>query len=118
MKRIRDKALEKLSALTEVPLSELHKLHALGVFDSGAVFARLMAADFKRIRKCKRYTVRQIVTAIANEYQVAPSTVHNAIYEKKKREFICTKCGKVVKKVELNRNSGVCDDCVAKEIEV
>lgn len=118
MKRIRDKELEKLSALSGVPLSEIHKLHALGVFDSGAVFARLMAADYKRIKKCRRYTVCQIVAAIAKEYQVSEGTVRNAIYEKKKREFICIKCGKVVKKTELNRNGGICDECVVKGIEV
>lgn len=117
MKRLQEKDLEKLSKISGVPISDLQKLHALRVFHESNVIDRLIKHDFRRIRRNSKYTVTQVIGALALSYQVSEDKVRNAIYEKKQREFICTKCGKVVKKTELVRNNGICDSCVIDNIK-
>lgn len=118
MKKLQDKDFEKFSALTGVSMVEIQKLHAFGAFDESLIIDHLIRYDFKRLRKGGRYTVKQICAAIAEEYQVSLSKVHNAIYDKRRREAVCSKCGRVVKRAELNRNQGVCDICVIDSIEL
>ena len=39
-------------------------------------------------------------------------------YEKKKKEFFCPQCGRLVKKAELRRNDGLCDQCTINSIQL
>lgn len=118
MKQLQDKELEKLSTISGVPVADLQNLHALGVLNPRTVIACLIKYDYKRIRSCGRYSVRQITAAIMQEYQVSKNTVQNAIYEKKKKEFFCSQCGRLVKKAELRRNNGLCDQCTINSIQL
>lgn len=42
MIKLRDKELEKLSSITDIPLEYISKLHAMGIFNESAVIGRLM----------------------------------------------------------------------------
>lgn len=118
MKKITVRDLEKFASLTDIPLIHLHKLHELDVLDEPQILFRLMKADYKRIKAgCGHFSVRQMTSAIANEYQVSEATVRTAIHERKKVEYRCPKCGGHALRKELKRNHGVCDHCTILKIQ-
>lgn len=118
MKRIQEKDLSKLSTITGIPLESLSKLHAMGLFDESKIIDILIKDDYKRIRTGGKYSVRVITSALMHEYQVSKGKVQSAIYHKRKREFICSQCGKTIKKAEFQRNEGLCDACVINNIKL
>ena len=71
-----------------------------------------------KIKNTKKYTVKQILQAIMDEYQVSKTKVQAAVYGKRKRTYSCQQCGKRITKSESTRNSGICDACVSKSIEL
>ena len=51
------------------------------------------------------------------EYQVS-KTQSKMPYMKKEKEFFCPQCGRLVKKAELRRNDGLCDQCTINSIQL
>lgn len=118
MKKLQGKDLEKLSIIAETPLVHIQRLHSMGVLDDRAVFLHMMSCDFKRIKSRGYYTTKQIIAALANEYQVTEGVVKRAINSSKPKEFLCLQCGRLTDKKELKRNRGVCDQCLTNEIVI
>lgn len=118
MRHLLERDLLKLSTLSEIPVEHLQKLHDMGVLNEKRAIDHLIRHDFRHINRRRIYTVAQITAAIMAEYEVSKATVHNAIYEKKKKVWLCKECGRETRKSELARNHGVCDPCRIKAIKI
>lgn len=118
MKKIQDKELQKLSQATGVALADIQKLYAYGVIDEVKTIDKLIKVDFRRLKASGKYMIKQIVAALAEEYQVSKTRITSVSYGKKITETVCTKCGRRIGKAEYKRNNGQCDECVIKSIKV
>lgn len=118
MIKLRDKDIEKLSAITKLPSSSLALLSSMGLLDSANTTNLLILHDWKTLKKTKKYTVKQIIQALMEEYGASRSKVQSAIYLKKQKMYYCGTCGKRISKGEHLRNEGICDLCVSKTIQL
>lgn len=118
MIRLREKDIEKLSIILQLPQYTIEKMAAMNLINDSLAVDMLMVYDWKKLRSSKRYTVKQILQAIMDEYQVSKTKVQAAVYGKRKRTYSCQQCGKRILKSESVRNSGICDACVSKSIEL
>ena len=116
--RLEDAEIRKLSEITQISEFDLQKLYTEGLLNDSAVLNRLMKYDFQLIKRMGKYRPGQIIARIAMKYHVSTNRVHTAIYQKKAPLVDCEECGKLVGKAEYNRNNGLCDNCVAKSIEL
>ncbi len=66
MIRLREKDIEKLSAITGVSVYDIEKLSAVGVIDHSGAVDLLIASDWKRLKG--RYTTWQLTKAMMEEY--------------------------------------------------
>lgn len=117
MKHLREKDIAKFSSISGVPVVELVKLRAIGALDESAMIGHMVRYDFDHIQKYGKYTIKQITEAICLEYQISKTMVHNALYEKRRHEYGCRRCGSPMGKSAYARNSGLCDTCKAEEIK-
>ena len=116
--RLEDAEIRKLSEITQISEFDLQKLYTEGLLNDSAVIKRLMKYDFQFLKRMGKYRPGQIIARIAMTYHVSVNRVHTAIYQKRASLVYCEKCGKLVGKAEYNRNNGLCDNCVAKSIEL
>ncbi|MDE6156844.1 MAG: hypothetical protein K2F78_01730 [Muribaculaceae bacterium] len=117
MKRLTEKDLQKFSTISGVSMIELLKLQGLGALDEKRIIDYLIRHDYKHIQRGGKYTHNQIREAIMLEYQISKTKVDAAIYEIRKKEYVCPQCGSIVSsKTTLSRNGGVCEKCVIKSI--
>ena len=119
MIRLRENDINKLSYLTEISEHDLSKLAALDLINDTAVIDMLIRNDWKAImRKKTKYTTKQVVQALAIEYDVTPSRVENAIYYKKQLLYSCKECGRTIPKPTAIANGDLCDKCFSRQIKV
>lgn len=118
MKRLTEKHISKLAVATGVPEAEVMKLHSLELIDEPRAIDLLIKYDYKRVKARNMYTVKQIVMALKEEYDVPATRVTKAMYSTRRRTNICQCCGREVGKAELRRNNGKCDICRAKMIKL
>ena len=118
MIRLREKDIEKLSIILELPQYAVEKMAAMNLIYDALAVDLLMVYDWKKLKRSKKYTVKQILQALMDEYQVSKTKVQAAVYGKRKRTYSCQQCGKRITKSESDRNEGLCDLCVSKSIEL
>lgn len=118
MIQLTEKEFVKLSEITGVPHHDLQNLYVMGVLNETAALDHIIKYDFDTIRRKDKYRPGQIITRLADYYSVNKNKVTQAAYSKEKRRHFCQQCGKKIKAAEFTRNGGLCDDCVAKSIEV
>lgn len=118
MIRLRDKDIEKLAIILDLPKFAIEKMAAMNLVHEGIAVDTLIAYDWKRLKKNKRYRVRQIIQALANEYQVSKTKVEAAMYNKRKCIYSCQQCGKRITKAASVKNNGLCEECVVKSIVI
>lgn len=118
MNRLREKDINKLSAITQIPGQSLELLSSMKLLDVPTSTDLLILNDWKALKKTKQYTTSQIIQALISEYNVSKSKVQSAIYKKKTMVHYCDECGKRIPKSEHVRNNGKCDLCVAKSIRL
>lgn len=118
MIRLREKDIEKLAIILQLPQYTIEKMAAMNLINDSLAVDMLMIYDWKKLKNTKKYTVKQILQAIMDEYQVSKTKVQAAVYGKRKRTYSCQQCGKRITKSESTRNSGICDACVSKSIEL
>jgi hypothetical protein len=116
--KLREKDINKLSGITQIPTETLQKLEAMNLLDEMEVRNLLILTDWRALKRGKRYNTTQIVGALVNEYQVSKSKVENIIYAKRKSQYWCRQCEKRILKSEHQRNSGICDKCVIQSIKL
>lgn len=115
---LRDKDFDKLAVSLDIPRHHLEKLYTLGFIKDSRALDEIIYHDFHRLRRLGKYTPQQVVTAICSEYQVGVSKVREAIHRKPIRFYQCSGCGVRIRRCVHIRNNGLCDNCVAKTIEV
>jgi len=118
MRRLTEKHISKLAVAAGVPEADVMKLHSLGLIDEPRAIDFLIKSDFRRVKARNQYTVKQIVMALKEEYDVPASRVTQAMYSTRRHTNICQCCGREVGKAELRRNNGRCDVCRAKMIKL
>ena len=116
MIKLREKDIEKLAILLELPQYAVEKMATMQLIDEKAAVNRLIAYDWKKLKARRKFSTRHIVQALEDEYQVGKGKVLGAVYEKRKCVYSCVKCGKRITKAESLRNKGICDRCVSKSI--
>lgn len=118
MIRLRQKEIDKLSIISQIPQHDIAKLFSMGLIDEPIAIDLLVAYDWKKLKQKKIYTVKQITQALMEEYDISRSKVQYAAYGKKKHTYSCTKCGRRILKSESLRNEGVCDRCISMSIQI
>lgn len=118
MIHLREKELEKLSAITQVPIRYIQQMGSMDLIDEPVAVDMLIRHDYLSLKRRGVYKTGQIIAAISNEYKISPARVNNGIYKKKKRSFWCGRCGTRIPRTEHERNCGICDKCVIASIEV
>lgn len=118
MIQLTEKEFVKLSEITGVSHHDLQKLYVMGILNETVTLDHLIKYDFDTIRRKDKYRPGQIITRLADYYTVSKSKIMGAAYRKGHQRHFCQQCGKKVKAAEFTRNNGLCDDCVAKSIEV
>lgn len=116
--QLTDKEFQKLSKETGVSQYDIQKLYSMGIMKDAPLRDLLIRHDFRAVRQKGRYRPSQIVTRLMLFYHVPRSRVLTAIYQRHSRNYYCEECGKLIRKCEYMRNAGICDDCVAKTIEL
>lgn len=118
MIRLREKEIEKLSIILQLPQHNLEKVASMGLINEPVAIDMLVVYDWKKLKRDGKYTVKQIIQALMDEYQISRSKVQSAVYGKRKHTYSCQKCGKRITKSESVRNNGICDMCVSKSIQL
>lgn len=116
--QLTDKEFQKLSQETGVLQYDIQKLYSMGIMKDGPLMDLLIRHDFKAVRQKGKYRPSQIVTRLTMFYHVSRERVLAAIYQTRASNYFCEECGKLIRKAEYMRNAGICDDCVAKTIEL
>lgn len=80
MIRLRQKEIDKLSIITQLPQHDIEKMLAMGLVNEPIAIDLLVVYDWKRLKKEKKYTVKQITQALMNEYDISRTKVQSAAY--------------------------------------
>lgn len=118
MIQLTEKEFVKLSDITGIPHHDIQKLYVMGILNEAVTLDHLIKYDFDTIRHQDKYRPGQIITRLADYYAVSKNKVKQAAYRKEHQRHFCEQCGKKIKASEFTRNNGLCDNCVAKSIEV
>lgn len=118
MIRLRDKEIEKLSKILQLPGYAIEKMASLSLINEAIAINMLIEMEYKKLKQTRKYKVRHIFQALMDEYQVSKNKVEAAVYNKRKRTYACTQCGRRIPKSESTRNGGLCDMCVSKSIKL
>lgn len=118
MIKLREKEIEKLSIILQIPLFNVEKMASMGLIYEPNAIDLLVVHDWKKLKRDNKYTVKQIIQALMDEYQISRTKVQSAVYGKRKHTYSCNQCGKRITKSESVRNNGICDKCVSKTIEL
>lgn len=81
------------------------------------VRALLINDEYNREVKTHKYQKKQIIEALMSRHSVSRSVIEQIIYKKTPNKIhFCTQCAAAMSKYKFTRNKGVCDTCIAKEI--
>lgn len=75
MIRLREKDIEKLSIILQLPQYTIEKMAAMNLINDSLAVDMLMVYDWKKLKNTKKYTVKQILQAIMDEYQVSKTVL-------------------------------------------
>ena len=117
MIKLQEKEIEKLSAITEITPVQVTKLIALGILDEQRCLDALLVYDYRRLKRRGAYKVAQIFEALGERYKVPKWRIEKAVYYKASKKRFCKVCQKEISGREYARGNGMCDKCVAKEID-
>lgn len=116
--KITEKEFKKLAEETGVSQFDIQKLYAIGLFSERRVLDMLIRYDYTRIKNIDKYKPSQVVKRLSMAYHVSYGTVRKAINSVNVHSYYCKECGKLINRSQYVRNEGLCDDCVAKSIEL
>lgn len=113
-----DREFQKLAEQTGISQYDLQKLYSMGLLRDRGVMNVLMRYDYHKISRFGKYTPGQIYSRLAMFYHIPKENIASTIYGTNVSKYFCGECGKLIKKSEFKRNDGICDECVAKSIEI
>jgi ribosomal protein S27AE len=116
MKRnITAKELSDLARITSVEQTVLTKMKSF--LDVTKVRAALINDEYVREVNTHKYQKKQIIEALMRKYSVSRGFIEKIIYNKvTNKTHFCVRCASAMSKYKFVRNKGVCDNCIAKEI--
>lgn len=114
-KKLMTRELTLLSTILKVDEEVLIQIRS--VLDVKKVRQMLITKEFQDAVKDGKYQKKQIIAALMKKYGMSQSGIEHIIYATvSNKEKYCTKCGVAISKYKWTRNKGVCDNCIAKEI--
>lgn len=117
MKQLRPKDLDKLSQILDIDLAVIEKLNSMGMINQRSALSAIIANDWVRLRKLRRFRNDALVQALSDEYDFAKSSILRIVHPQRgKKQLYCEQCGEPVGKIESERNNGICDKCMADKI--
>lgn len=116
--QLTDKEFQKIAIQTGVSQYNLQKLYSMGALRERGLLNLLICYDYNKIKSLGKYKPGQIISRLMMFYHVSREIVTCAIYNKSQTQYYCENCGKLIPKYLYVRNEGLCDDCVAKSIEI
>ena len=117
MKQLRPKDLDKLSQILDIDLAVIEKLNSMGMINQRSALSAIIANDWVRLRKLRRFRNDALVQALSDEYDFSKSSILRIVHPQRgKKQLYCEQCGEPVGKIEAERNSGICDKCMADKI--
>lgn len=116
--QLTDKEYQKIAEEMNVSQYAIQKLHSIGALRENVLLDLLIRHDYKIIHRRTKYKPSQIITRLSMFYHVTREKVKAAAWSSSVSNHYCEECGKLIRKCEYVRNEGLCDDCVAKTIEI
>ena len=108
----------ELSLLSNIlKVDEEFLIQIRSVLDVKKVRRMLIAKEFQDAVKEGKFQKKQIISALMKKYGISKSGIEHIIYATVcNKEKFCTRCGTSISKYKWTRSKGVCDNCMAKEI--
>lgn len=114
-KRLNKKELEILAEICHVDLQALTNVSH--ILDMGKARDELIKNEFKQHTAKGKYSRNQIIMALTDKYHIGRSTVELAIYGSPAMKTCkCDRCGADMTQYKYNRYDGLCDRCIAKDM--
>lgn len=113
---LRQKDLEKLSVLLNIPEDMLMRIHSMGLINESAAVNKLIIYEFYRLKRTKLYKSKEIAEALSREYDVSKGKVLNAAYKKHTPNSHCRICGRPISKHRQAVHDCLCENCVIDSI--
>lgn len=114
-KMLMTKELSLLSTILKV--DEKLLIQVRSVLDVKKVRRILIEREFQDAVKEGKFQKKQIISALMIKYDISKSGIEHIIYATvSNKEKFCTRCGTGISKYKWTRSKGVCDNCIAKEI--
>lgn len=114
-KKLNQQELKTLAEICHVDVQAL--ANVIHLFDMSKVRDALIRDEFKRHTERGKYSRNQIIIALADKYHIGRSTVELALYGKNAvKTCKCDRCGSAMTQYKYNRYDGLCDRCIAKDM--
>lgn len=114
-KNITERDLSDLARIMSVDEDTLSTLKS--ILDISKVRALLVNDEYNREVNTHQYQKKQIIEALMRRHSVSRSVIEQIIYKKTpNKTHFCTRCVTAMSKHMFTRNKGVCNTCIAKEI--
>lgn len=95
-RRLDETDIQKLSAITELSVMQIHNLLTMGLIHEQHAINALILYDYKRLKRRGKYRVMQIQQALAEKYNVNVSRIASVAYKKRTKRYYCEKCSKEI----------------------
>lgn len=116
--KLTDREFQKLSEETGISQFILQKIYSMELMRDSKITDILIEHDYKILRQQDKYKPSQIITRLSMFYHVTKHRIQAIVKHKRFMQYYCEDCGKLIPKYLYTRNEGLCDDCVAKSIEI
>jgi transcription initiation factor IIE alpha subunit len=113
---LREKEINKLAAMLQLPEDQLERLHSMRLLDESKAIDILVRYEYARLKRTELYNVKQITEALMREYDISRGKVQNAIYNKRKGKYFCRICGRAISNHRHLNYDDVCKSCVTNSI--
>ena len=116
-KKLTNKDLDKYAEISNIPVEHLVSLNNMDALNVVNIHAILIKNEYKKLLDENKYTGKQIMEALGEQYGISRYHVETIIYDKiKPTSCVCSKCGSEISKYKFSKNKGVCDKCIVAEI--
>lgn len=112
-KKLTNKDLDKYAEISNIPVEHLVSLNNMDALNVVNIHAILIKNEYKKLLDENKYTGKQIMEALGEQYGISRYHVETIIYDKiKPTSCVCSKCGSEISKYKFSKNKGVCDKCI------
>lgn len=109
-KKLTNKDLDKYAEISNIPVEHLVSLNDMDALNVVNIHAVLIKNEYKKLLDENKYTGKQIMEALGEQYGISRYHVETIIYDKiKPTSCVCSKCGSEISKYKFSKNKGVCD---------